>query len=254
MTTRSAFVPYAPLGTLKAVAPSVWPGIWIVDGPEIRFGYFGLKMPFPTRMTIVRLSHGGLFVHSPIALDEKLAAAVEALGPVEHLVAPNTIHYWWVPDWKARYPQAQVHGVPGLAARAKRPLAVDAVLTATAPPEWADEIEQVLFAGDVMTEVDFFHRPSRTLILTDLIENFEPARIKSRFLRLLVRLAGAADPDGSAPRDMRATFRRHRAEMRAGVERMLAWQPERVILAHGRWYAQNGTAELTRAFRWVLKP
>ena len=249
MITRSAFVPYAPLGTLKPVAPD----LWVVDGPEIRFGYLGFKMPFPTRMTIVRLSHGGLFVHSPIALDEKLARAVEALGPVEHLIAPNTIHYWWVPDGKARYPAAQVHAAPGLDRKAKRPLPIDSVLSASPPPEWAGEIEQVLFAGDVMAEVDFFHRPSRTLILTDLIENFEPARIKSWVLRLLVRLAGAADPDGSAPRDMRVTFRRHRAEMRAGVERMLAWQPERVILAHGRWYAQNGTAELTRAFRWVLK-
>jgi hypothetical protein len=33
---------------------------------------------------------------------------------------------------------------------------------------------------------------------------------------------------------------------------MLEWQPERVILAHGRWYPENGVAELKRAFRWAL--
>jgi hypothetical protein len=33
---------------------------------------------------------------------------------------------------------------------------------------------------------------------------------------------------------------------------MLAWQPERVMIAHGRWYDKDGAAELRRAFRWVL--
>jgi hypothetical protein len=32
---------------------------------------------------------------------------------------------------------------------------------------------------------------------------------------------------------------------------MLAWQPQRVVLAHGRWFADNAMAELTRAFRWL---
>jgi hypothetical protein len=34
---------------------------------------------------------------------------------------------------------------------------------------------------------------------------------------------------------------------------MLGWDPERIVLAHGRWYEANGSAELRRAFRWVLK-
>jgi hypothetical protein len=35
---------------------------------------------------------------------------------------------------------------------------------------------------------------------------------------------------------------------------MIAWNPERVILAHGRWYERDGAQELRRAFRWVLDP
>jgi hypothetical protein len=243
-----AFIPYAPLNTLKPVAEDVW----IVDGPEIRYGAMGLKIPFPTRMTIVRLHDGGLFVHSPIAPDDALFAAVEALGPVAHLIAPSTIHYWWVPDWQARYPRARVHGVPGLVRSAKRPLAVDAELGDAPPLAWAGEIDQVLFTGDVVTEADFFHRASSTLVLTDLIENFEPVRVKSRWLRWLVRAAHVADPHGSAPYDMRLTFLRHKKTMRAGVRRMLAWNPQRVILAHGRWYERDGAAELARAFAWAL--
>jgi hypothetical protein len=67
-----------------------------------------------------------------------------------------------------------------------------------------------------------------------------------------MRWSGAADPDGKAPIDMRATFRRHRAQVRAAVETMIGWNPDRVLLAHGRWYDRDGTAELRRAFRWAL--
>jgi hypothetical protein len=33
---------------------------------------------------------------------------------------------------------------------------------------------------------------------------------------------------------------------------MIAWNPEWVIVAHGRWYERHGAQELRRAFRWVL--
>ncbi len=98
----------------------------------------------------------------------------------------------------------------------------------------------------------FFHRPSRTLILTDLIENFEPARITCWHLRLLMKLGGVTDPDGKTPYDLRLTFLRHKPAFRAAIEVMLAWRPQRIVLAHGRWYPENGEAELRRAFRWLL--
>ena len=241
-----AYIPYAPLNLLKPVADNVW----IVDGPEIDMKYLGLKLPFPTRMTVVRLADGGLFVHSPIAPDASLMDHVAALGEVRHLIAPNNLHYWYMADWKARFPQARVHAVPGLQRKAKRRLRVDAALGDTPAPEWAGQMDQVLIRGP-LTEADFFHRASRTAILTDLIENFEHARIRPRWLRLLVRAGHAADPHGSAPYDMRLSFLGRRRALRAGVRRMLAWQPGRVILAHGRWYAKDGAAELARAFAWV---
>ena len=54
------------------------------------------------------------------------------------------------------------------------------------------------------------------------------------------------------PRDMRLTFARHRPQLKAAVEKMIAWNPERIIIAHGRWYTVGGAAELRRAFRWLL--
>lgn len=234
---------YEPLYTLKPVAPD----LWVVDGDWIRF--YGL--PFPTRMTIVRLADGCLWVHSPIANQGGLAEAVARLGPVRHLIAPNWIHYAWLPDWQARFPLATTWGSPGVAARAASRgmrLSLDHDLGDAAPDLWADQIDQRLADSGYHREVVFFHRASRTLILTDLIENFEPAKMPW-WSRPLLQLGQVCDPDGRMPRDMAASFRRKSAHLRDLIATMIGWNPERVILAHGRWYDRDGTQELRRAFR-----
>lgn len=97
----------------------------------------------------------------------------------------------------------------------------------------------------------FFHQPSRTLILTDLIENFEPEKMPC-WVRPLLRLGHVCDPDGRMPRDIEARFRRKPDHLRDLVDKMIDRDPERLILAHGRWYDHDGTAELRRAFRTLV--
>ncbi len=72
-------------------------------------------------------------------------------------------------------------------------------------------------------------------------------------MRWLTRLGGVQDPDGQMPRDMRLTFAKRKPQLRAAIEKMIGWNPERIILAHGRWYERNGADELRRAFRWILE-
>ena len=106
--------------------------------------------------------------------------------------------------------------------------------------------------GSYMSEIVFFHRPSRTLVLTDMIENFEPQKL-GLLARLLTWLGGAQYPDGKMPRDLRLNYRAKTAELRAAVEIMIGWNPVRIILAHGKWYECDGANELRRAFRWLAK-
>lgn len=239
---------YAPTGVLKPAGTR----LWIADGGIIQFGVGGLSAPFTTRMTVARMLDGDVLVHSPIAPNDELRAQIDALGPLRYIVAPNTLHYWWVPDWKAAYPEARVFAPAALEGRTKRPVQIDAHLMSLRSP-WPHDFKLLVVEGGMLVEAVLFHRPSRTLILTDLIENFEPQRIRNPFYRWLVRLAGAADPDGKAPIDMRLSFLRHRAALRSAVQQMLEWEPERVVIAHGRWYERNGTQELKRAFRWALQ-
>jgi hypothetical protein len=209
------------------------------------------KMPFPTRMTLIRLTGGNLFVHSPTPLTASLKREVQGLGVPRWIVGPNRIHYWWIPDWKAGFPEAGVYLAPRIREQAGARIDFDGlVLDRDAGYPWDGEIATLPIAGRYMTEVEFFHRASRTLVLTDLIENFEPRKLASFVTRWLTRLGRVQDPDGQMPRDIRLTF--PRPELRAAVETMIAWNPERIILAHGRWYEKDGPAELRRAFRWLL--
>ena len=154
---EAAYVPYEPLETLKPFAEQVW----VVDGPEIGMDYLGLTLPFPTRMTIARLPSGKLWVHSPIAWRQSLAGALAELGQVQHIVAPNTLHYWHLTEWQEQFPLARTYGSPDLVRRAKRPLRLDDTLSDMPPDAWEGAFDQRVVRGGVLSEVDFFHRASR---------------------------------------------------------------------------------------------
>ncbi|MGR3805324.1 DUF4336 domain-containing protein [Marinibacterium profundimaris] len=238
---------YEPLNTLK---PVVF-GVWLIDGPAIRF--YGV--PFSTRATVIRLRSGNIWVHSPTRLTESLRAEVAELGPVRHLVAPNWIHYAYLTEWQAAFPGVTTWAAPGVARRAQAKgmeLHIDHRLGQDAPDDWAGEIDQMIVEGSsTHREAVFFHHATRTLILTDLIENFERENMPLLMWPLL-RMVGILDPHGSMPKDMRATFRDGHEQLEAAVRQMIDWGPERVILAHGRWFETGGTEELKRAFGWIL--
>lgn len=238
---------YEPLNTPKSVAP----GLWVIDGPAVRF--YGL--PFSTRATLVRLADGGLWVHSPTHLTGALRAELAALGPVRHLIAPNWIHYAHIADWQAAFPEATAWAAPGVVARAAKhglTLRFDHDLGPEAERPWQGQIDQMIVEGSRWhREAVFFHRASETLILTDLIENFETAKLPV-WMRPLIWLAGLDAPRGRMPPDMYHSFR-DKARLAECVEAMIGWGPQRVMLAHGCWFEQDGVAQLERAFRPVLR-
>jgi hypothetical protein len=241
---------YPPLGTLKPVAEN----LWIVDGPIIRFGMPWPKMPFPTRMTVVRLEDGGLFIHSPTPLTPALGAKIAGAGSPRWIVGPNRLHAAWIAQWREAYPDAAVYLAPRIQERAGGRIGcLGLALDRDGGYPWDGALATLAIAGIYMTEVEFFHRASRTLILTDLIENFEPKKLGSFAMRWLTRLGGVQDPDGGMPRDMRLTFLTRRKRLKAAIETMIGWNPERIILAHGRWYERDGTSELRRAFAWICE-
>jgi hypothetical protein len=141
------------------------PLLYLADGPTVSFYGF----PYPTRMAVAKLSDGSAWVWSPVALTDELAVAVEAVGPVRHIVAPNKLHHLFLDTWAERWPEARLYAPPGLAR--KRPDLHFAAELGDAPePEWTADIDQVIFRGSfAMEEVAFFHRVSRSAIICDLV-------------------------------------------------------------------------------------
>jgi hypothetical protein len=219
--------------------------IWIADGTGVLF--FGCQ--YPTRMTVVRLADGGLWVCSPIALSPPLITAVNALGPVRHLVSPNKLHHLFLKDWAQAWPDAKLYASPGLARR-RRDLTFARKLTDMPDPAWASDIDQVIFHGSfAMEEVVFFHRPSRSIIVTDLVQKFDPTTLHG-WRGVLMSLGGIVGPDGSTPLDWRLSFWNRRAA-RAALRKALAWNPQRMIIAHGEWVRENGCKALAQSLRWL---
>ena len=82
--------------------------IGVVDGPfeYLTTASVRLPLPFTTRMTVVRLDNGDLFLHSPIAYDAALAEELDTMGRVRHLVSPNRFHYAHIGEWSRAFPDA----------------------------------------------------------------------------------------------------------------------------------------------------
>ncbi len=220
------------------------PDLWIGNGTTVPF--FG--MPYPTRMTVIRLSDGGLFIHSPIKLSAAIEAEVLALGEPRHLIAPNRLHHLFMTEWAQRFPAATIYAASGVAA--KLPGLTVTTLNSDAPLSWRDDIDQLTFAGSrVMEEVVFFHRSSHTLVVADLIENLDPATLNT-WQRILARAAGILAPRGSMPRDwLISFFGRGRSIARSCAQQILAWRPQRVVLAHGHIVETGAASFLANALR-----
>lgn len=220
--------------------------LWIYDGETVNF--YGL--PYSTRMTLIQLDKDLLWIHSPIRLDSAVQQEIEDLGEVRYLIAPNKLHHLFLPEWQTAYSQAECYAAPGLIAK-RKDIAFDKELTGAAEPGWQGQIEQTLFSGSPwMEEVVFFHQDSKTLILTDLIENFDP-KVFTPWQRFVAKLTGILAPDGKTPVDWRLSFMFGKHHGRQALATMLAWQPDNIIIAHGECIFGGGAEFLRRSFAWL---
>lgn len=213
--------------TLQAVAENLWVAQQVMVKPG------GVLIPL--NMTVLRLRDGSLLLHAPIAIDEPLAADLATLGPVNHVVAPNSFHHLFVTPCLQRYPQAALYAAPGLPP--KRPdLKPAGVLGADTPP-WAGELDAIVIEGaPKLREVVFFHRASRTALVTDLLFNITHPYTAAT--GLVLRMMGTYRR--LAVSRLWRWYTKDRKAQRPTLEQMLAWPFERIIPAHGVVYDGAG--------------
>jgi len=201
-------------------------------------------------MSVVRLAGDRLLLHSPVNLDADLRRQLDAIGDVCFAVAPSRLHHLYAGEVVKAYPRVRLWVAPGL--ERKRPdLVIESVLGDEAPEAWRGEVDQVFCRGRPFeNEVAFFHRASRTLLLCDLAFNFgASAATSTRLAMKLLRSYGRLGPTKLDP-----LLIRDRPAARASLERILEWDFDRVIVAHGDICESGGKEALRASYAWLLAP
>jgi hypothetical protein len=218
--------------------------IWVKEGPVHLAG-----MKLLTRMTVLRC-HGGVFLHSPVEIDAATRDAIEQIGPVCAIIAPSTTHHLFVGSAQAAFPDAPTYGIAGLEKK-RDDLHFDELIRDEPPALWAEEMDQVVLGNRVMCEVDFLHRASRTLIATDLVENFrDETPGTNAFLRDFMYLAGMWNNPSPAPELRLLTI--HRQRSRQALETLLGWDFDRAVISHGELLETDAKAGIEAAWSWLL--
>lgn len=215
--------------------------LWIAEQP---FRYIGVEIG--VRMTVVRLSNQNLAVISPIQINEELAASLDNIGTIEHVIAPNLYHHLFVGDFHARYPQPTLWASPGLESK-RSDLPFDRVL-GTDDEHWCDGLEYLFFDGlqslglgtfDPLVEYVFLHPTSRTLISTDIAFNFD--KDYPPLTKFVARVLGGYN--SPSPTWLEKVATPDRETVKKSVQNVLQWDFDRMIVAHGK-IVERGAKQL----------
>jgi hypothetical protein len=223
--------------------------VWIIDGPTVR----DMGVIFATRMTVVRLSDGALWVNSPVPAPFDTLKRITELGPVRHLVAATPRHFWRLEGWHTLFPEAELWAARTTPFTLKKGhLPLTGILGDEPPQAWKNDFDQLAFKGNpLIEEVIFFHKQSGTVILDDLIQ-IHPLVKGKPFRNALWKLAGVASPHGGVGLDIRLSFT-NRNRARRSLEKLLSWDFDRLIIAHGACIERDAKPFVKHAFRWLTR-
>jgi hypothetical protein len=179
-------LPVGPYKQKQTIMEEIVPGkIWTLDQ---KFGILNVQVP--VRMTVVKLSTGGLFVYDPIAATPECISFVHELekehGPVKHIVLGSVAieHKVYAGVFAQKFKDAQVWLQDGqysfptnlpssfLGFPVGRTKAMPKT-NSEAPAEWSDfEFETlgpIISKDGAFGETVFFHKETNTLLCTDTV-------------------------------------------------------------------------------------
>lgn len=221
------------MSNLKPVAP----GVHVLDTDQ---RFLGLELG--TRMTVLELD-GGLLVHSPV---DVAPSVLEHVGDPRWVLAPNLFHHLYIGPWVDA--GLQGWGAPGLPDKRSDVRFEGVVSTGTSP--FGDDVETyVLRCFSLTNEVVLLHKPSRTLLVSDLVFNISPHA--PWMTRAAMRCLGGY-PGCAVTLLERVAMRRDLA--REDLAKIASWDFDRVVMAHGDVIETGGKQALLRAFRWLSLP
>lgn len=211
------------------------------------------------RCTLIE-TENGLIVYSPLPLTSAIRRAIDAVGQVSVVLAPNNEHVDFVRSFAAAYPNAVILGPPGCRARwPALPFSGEAYSDGKPHPAISlvpDILPLFVPGAPFFDETLLFHKPSCSLLICDLWWNFpKPAA------------AAAAGVEISGPTILFATAMdrvyapvynrilvRDRASFRRFFKKLRNLDIERIIPCHGDVVERDGKQMLENFFPKYLKP
>ena len=217
------FDPLYGQGIRRTIKRQLGPNVWSLE-QNLQLG----PLQTPLRCVVVQLEgNGGLWVHAPLAPTTEFFELLESCGSgvVKEIVVPSYAleHKVFVRDAIERWPAAKLWTSPGQFAFPVRSISsdfvfgrdVDGVLSTTSDqdgvsnnnsiPAWVDEIQyETLAAGTfniagtetTFYETAFFHKKSKSLIVTDAVTKIGTTvpELNDSDLLLLVSKRSTSDP------------------------------------------------------------
>ncbi len=217
-------------------------GVWVSTDPV---SFLGLRLT--ATMAVVRLGDGSLLLYSPLAMTSERRAAVQALGPIAHLYAPNTYHHRWIGEWAAAFPSARLHAPAGLASQ-RSDLRIDRVLGVAPEPAFAGTVDEVRIEGFRLEERVLLYRPAQTLLVADLVHNV--GRPRHGWTSLYTRTMGFYDRVALS-RMLRWMAFSDRALARRSLDDLLARPFNRAVVGHGAPLMDGAREALATAYVWL---
>lgn len=229
-------------------APSVFEvvipdSIWVTERPV---WFSGVRLR--SRTTVVRLSGGALWVHSPCAPTDEVCAALDALGEVRWIVVPNRFHHLQTPATAARYPEARVVGPRS--AQARNPHV--RLTLGTDDPEYlrsTPELAAIQLGGiPFLDETVFFHQASGSLIAADLLIS---ACARDHFTwRMAARIWGRYEKVRTPP-DVQWNTRASPA-VAESLAQLRALPLQRILVAHADPITDRPAQQLADAWAFAV--
>jgi hypothetical protein len=221
--------------------PAFAEGVWCDIGPS----HF-LSMQLTATMTVLRVGDGVL-LHSPLPLTPERRAAVEAIGAVHHLYAPNTFHHQWLGDWSRAFPSALVHAPAELAT--KRPdLRIDRFHDRAPECDFGGVVSETPIRGFRLRETVLVYRPGRTAVVTDLVHNI--GRPTHGWTKFYSRVMGFYDRVAIS-RVLRWSAFDDKGAARSSIDALLGHDFEGLVVGHGGPIPEVGRQALAAATAWL---
>lgn len=193
-------------------------------------------------VTVIRLESGDLVIHSTAPFSESDVLEIRSLGQPSWIVEGMVDHDTFSAKGRTAFPNIPFLAPPDLQSRLD--FQIDSL--EMPPEEWDTELEIIPIKGaPKMAEYVFFHHPSGTLIVCDLLFHFpEPPSFWSK---LLLTLAVGKNPAPGFSKRLKMAIDDEEA-FRASILKVISLPIKRIIPGHGEVLENNAGERAKQLF------